>query len=162
MPGRRMVRPEATADLSHRASSCGGVALAPAGDRVGRHRVLEALQHEVAEMGCLEPRLDGQEYRLADQHLPGLGLAAKTRSEVRNPPDRRIIEAPVEPDPAERRFSLGDADAEAEVVTGVAPALGERADPGLHVEGHARGALGVVEAGNGLVKKDEKVASQNM
>src|SRR5215210_2866943 len=114
MHGRRRARPEATADSS---LSGGGVALAPAGDRVGRHRILEALQHEVAEMGRLDLRLDGEEHRLADQHLPGLGLAAKTRSEVRNSPDRRIVEAPVETDPAERRFSLGDADAEAEVVT---------------------------------------------
>src|SRR3954463_6331571 len=111
-------------------------------------------------MGRLNARLDGEEDRLAAEPLPGLGLAAKPRGEVRNPPDRRIVEAPVETDPAERRFALRDADAEAEVVTGVAPALGERADPGLHVEGHAHGALGVVGAGHGVVEEDEKAVAE--
>ena len=74
--------------------------------------------------------------------------------------DRRIVEAPVETDPAERRFALRDADAEAEVVTGVPPALGQRADPGLHVERHAHGALGVVGAGHRVVEEDEKAVAE--
>ena len=76
----------------------------------------------------------------------GAGRRAQARRQVGDAADRGVVEAPLEPDPAERGEALGDADAEAEVVAAPAPARGQLGDPVAHRDRHRHGALGRVVA----------------
>ena len=51
------------------------------------------------------------------QDLPRLGAGAEPGGEVGDTADRGVVETALEADPAERRVTLRDPDAEAEVVT---------------------------------------------
>ena len=65
--------------------------------------------------------LDGAGDTRRHEDLAALGLAAQARREVRDRADGAVVPAPLEPDGADRGVTLGDADAEPEVVTALAP-----------------------------------------
>src|SRR6516164_3974031 len=59
---------------------------------------------------------DRRENARTDQDLTGLGFVAKPRGYVGYRADSGIVEAPLEPDGAERGKSVRDADAKADIV----------------------------------------------
>ena len=65
-------------------------------------------------------------------------LRTKPSSKIDDCPDRAIVAAPLEADRAERRVSVGDADAEAERVAGGAPSGGQLLQPRSHRCSHSR------------------------
>ena len=99
--------------------------------------------------------------RCATRTCHGPAAAAQARRQVRDAADRRVVEAPLEADAAERGESLRDADPEAEVVAAPAPAVGELGDPVAHRHGHRDGPLGGVVDGQRVVEEHhEPVAGE--
>jgi len=69
----------------------------------------------------------------ADKNLTGLSLIAKARRDIRDGANSCVIPATLEPNRPERRESMSNADAEAKVVTKVAPSLDQSPDCSPHI-----------------------------
>src|SRR5262249_35222753 len=121
-----------------------GRSAAPADDLVGRHRPMESLERQIADVIGLDLRLDESEDALADEDLAALGLVAQPRRQVGDAADRRIVEALVEADLTERGIADRNAHAEAERMAAPAPDLDEAIQLLAHVERHAYRALGMI------------------
>src|SRR5215216_3833542 len=140
-----------------RATSTSG---APAHDFIGRHRPVKALQGEIADVICLDPRFEQSENALADQDLARLRLVAQPRREVGDATDGGIVEAPVETDLSQRRVTECNADAKTEGMSALAPYVDQRIQANAHVQGHAQGAFGMVETRHGVVEQDQNAVAR--
>src|SRR5918996_1704927 len=106
-------------------------------DPPGRYRTHEALEGQLAQRLRLDQVLDRHQRALADQDLAVAGLVAQARGEVRYRADRGVLEPSLEADPPEGGVAMGDADAEAQIVTPLAPFLGKSGDVLAHRDRHA-------------------------
>ena len=97
--------------------------------------------------------------RWRDEDLPRLRHRAQAGGEVDDGADRRVLDAALEPDAAERRVALGDADTEGEIVAVARPRLGEVADPRAHRDGHADGPQAGVLARHRIVEHDHQTVA---
>ena len=85
------------------------------------YRPVEPLERELAGGLGAGRVLDGGLHLAVDEDLPVLGVGAQARREIDHRADRRIVEPALEADAAERGIAVGDAHAETELVTGLAP-----------------------------------------
>ena len=97
--------------------------------------------------------LDGGENAVGDQHLPGPGVRAQPRGQIRDAADRGVVEAAFEADPAESREALGDPLPEGEVVAFAAPPNGQLVHRIADLQRHADGALGGVVVRDRIVEE---------
>ncbi len=109
-------------------------------------------------LGCTSPTisddghvLDGREHAVGDQYLPGAGVGAQPRGEIGDAADRRVVEAALETDPAERREALGDPDSQREIVTFAPPPRGKLAHGVADLQRHSHRTL------RGVVVRDRVV-----
>jgi len=84
-------------------------------------RPAQSLQLKLPHRLGLDAILNRRVRSLAQQDLAGTGRVAESRSENGDVPDRAVVVAALEPDSTERRVARGDADAESEVVSTLAP-----------------------------------------
>ena len=80
-------------------------------DAGGRHRAVEALERQLADVLDLDVALELRDHPARDQDLAGLGLAAEPRGEVGDRADGAVVEPSLEADGADGGIALGDADA---------------------------------------------------
>src|SRR6516162_2479381 len=102
---------------------------------------VQSFQGQLTDRLDLEEIGGGGQQALRDQYLSGLGLAAQASGEIRHRTDGPVIPATLEPDRANRRISLCDADAELEFVAHLAPCDAQLGDPRAHGQSHAHRAL---------------------
>ena len=84
---------------------------------VRRQRPPDPLQLELTHRLDLHGVLNGHQHPRTDEDLPGLRLVAEPRGDVGDRADGGIVEATLEADGAERRKSVRNADAEANVMS---------------------------------------------
>src|SRR6185503_2507409 len=120
-----------------------------------RDRLHKALERHLADRLDDERLAERGAHPLIDQDLPGIRLAAKPRGEVDDTADRRIIEAALEAECAERRVAARDADAQIEVVAVVEPLRAQHGKALAHRERHARRAPGGLRNGQWIVEEHE-------
>ena len=85
--------------------------------------MIESLQIQIVDRLPLDPRLDHAVDAPAHHDLVGLGFVAQPRRQVGDAADRGVFQPLLEADLAERGVAQRNADAEAEIVAAVAPAL---------------------------------------
>ena len=120
---------------------------------VDAYRPAESLGLHVADLFGDGHVLDGGENAVGDQHLPGPGVRAQPRGEIRDAADGGVVEAAFEADPAERRVTLGDPLPESEVVAPPTPPDGQLAHRIADPQRHPDGALGGVVVRNRVVEE---------
>src|SRR5262245_42599439 len=98
-------------------------------DLVGGERPGEPLELQLADRLGLDAALHGRPQARPDQDLPGHGERAQPRREVCHRPERAIVVAALESDPAERRVAGLDPHAEGELRSTAAPARRQLLEP---------------------------------
>src|SRR5262249_38971107 len=125
-----------------------------------RYRSRQTLERDRPEIVRFDHALHGSGHPSRDEDLPGSGLATEPCRQVRDGPDRAVIEpaleieAPVEADGSDGGVALGDARAERQLPAARAPARSQVADDGAHGDGHANRALGRVRDLDRVVEED--------
>src|SRR5206468_12008661 len=114
----------------------------------------KALETQRAYFYALDQILEGPRDARRHEDLSALRLAAEPRGQVGDRADGAVVPAPLEADGADRRVSLGDPDAQGQVVTPLAPSGGEIADALAHGDSHAERALGRVRHRHRVVEED--------
>src|SRR5688572_17945017 len=112
--------PSGTAEVFRGGQLCSAPSLLQPEDVVDADGLEEAFQLEVADQLGLDQRLDSGVDRLGDQHLAVAGLGADAGRTVCDRADRGIVVATLEPNPADVRVAL--VDAEPETKPDIAPA----------------------------------------
>jgi hypothetical protein len=91
----------------------------------GWHDSMETFERQVAggfkRCNVLERRANFS----VDENVSVSRLRTEPGGKIDHRPDRAVVAAPLEPDRPERRVSMGDADAEAERMSGRAPSGGQ-------------------------------------
>ena len=82
---------------------------------VGGDGTNQTFEDELADGLEFHQMLDGGNHAGADEDLAVRRLGAEPGAEVGDPADRSVVGAALEPDPAEGRVALGDANPEAEL-----------------------------------------------
>jgi hypothetical protein len=95
---------------------------------VSRQRPPDPLERELPNRLDCHGVLNSHQHAGANEDLPWFGFIAKPRCDIGHRPNRGIVEASLKADGAERRKTVGDADAEANVVSKPTPLLGQRSD----------------------------------
>ena len=93
---------------------------------------------------------------------PRGGLRAQPRGEVRDRPDRGVVVAALEADPAERRVAGLDSHAQPELGSALAPGLGESREPLLRGEREPDRLELVVGDGDGVVEEDHHAVAREV
>src|SRR5262249_38776536 len=105
-------------------------------DVVSRQRAANALKCKIADRFNRYVLLYGHQHAGANQDLSGLGFVAQPRRNIGYRSDGGIIEAPLKADSAERRKSMRDPNAEANVVPKLTPLLNQSFDGRSHFNRH--------------------------
>jgi hypothetical protein len=103
---------------------------------VSRQRTPDTLERELPNRLDCHSVLNGHQDAGANEDLPWLGFIAKPRSHIGHRPDSGIVEASLEADCAQRCKPVGDADAEANVMSEPTSLLGQRSNNVAHFERH--------------------------
>src|SRR5262249_55653662 len=105
-------------------------------DVVSRQRAANALKCKIADRFNRYVLLYGHQHAGANQDLSGLGFVAQPRCNIGYRSDSSIIEAPLKADSAERRKSMRNPDAEANVVPKFTPLLNQPFDGRPYFNSH--------------------------
>src|SRR5262249_47671454 len=101
-----------------------------------RHRTADALQAELAHRFDRHGLLNRLPNACANQDLTGLGFIAESGGNIGYCSDRRIVEAALKSNRAERRKTMCYPNPEAKVVTKITPSLDQCSDCHAHFESH--------------------------
>src|SRR5262249_11160882 len=124
-----------------------------------RHRLVEALEGELAHRLVLDQVFDGGQHSLRDEDLARLGLAAQTGGQGAGRPARAGVPAALQADRAQRGRTLRDPHAEVEFVPALVPGGGQLVHALLHRQRHPDGALGRVGHRYGVVEEHEEAVA---
>src|SRR5579863_177065 len=103
---------------------------------VSRQRTTDPLERELAHRLDRHSVLDRHQHAWTDEDLPRFGFIAEPRGHVGYRADSGIVEASLKADGAERGKSVGDADADADLVAQPPTLLRQRSDDVTHFERH--------------------------
>ena len=92
---------------------------------MSRQRPPDTLERELPNRLDCHGILNSHQHAGTNEDLPWFGFIAKPRGDIGDRADRGIVEASLKADGAERGKSVGDADAEANLVSQPTPLLGQ-------------------------------------
>src|SRR5665213_375486 len=113
---------------------------------------MDTLERKLAYRLDRNGALNGHQYTGAYEDLPRLGFVTKPRGDIGYCPDRRIIEATLKTNGAERGKSVRNADPETNVMSQTTPLLHQGPNSDTHFESHQNRLERGVVYRNGIIE----------